>query len=210
MKNLNDIIDDYLAAIEAAGSLTPKVLQGPPDDALFEQLAAFDEVTVFPDLRTYFTRLNGYDIHACSERDLFEPELAWGMFAYSLEDCIAAYDDLAGIGGDENPDYWPYGFVPILDDGAGSSVLVNCIAGSPTFGAVYEMTDCVGVNRVSDSLADFLLAATHVVKAGWKTFDRDTSSITVGDDEYADLLAQVHGNTPYFTGRGSDQVVDWK
>ncbi|QBI01974.1 SMI1/KNR4 family protein [Pseudoduganella albidiflava] len=208
MKNLENILYDYLAAIEAAGSLIPKALGPAPDAGWIDAMNALEQITVPDDLKTYFTKINGWD--ADSDLDLFEPELAWGMFPLSTDRSIEDYVEIADIVGDENPDYWPLGFVPILADGAGSWVLVNCIAASPTYGAVYEMTHCVGINRIAGSLADYFAGLTQVVKAGWKVFDGDSSDITVDGDEYADLQAGVFGHTPYFTTRGSDQVVDWR
>lgn len=207
MKKLADILDDYLATIEAAGSLLPKALGPAPDDGWVERMNALERVTVPDDLQVFYSKINGWDED--SDLDLFEPELAWGMFPLSVDRSIDDYEEIADDD-EDTLDYWPLGFVPIMWDGGGSWVVVNCIATSPTYGAVYEMTHSVGVNRIASSLADYFAGLAHVVKAGWKTFDGDSSDITIDEDEYADRQAEVFGHTPYFTTRGSEQVIDWK
>jgi hypothetical protein len=208
--DLDDVLDTYLDVLAAAGSLTPQVLATDADEDALDRLDMLESVTIPDELRRYFARIDGYDIHACSELDLFEPQLAWGMFPLSIERAIDDYEDIADIGGDENPDYWPLGFVPILADGAGSWVLVNCIAGSPTYGGVYEMTDCVGCNRISSSLTEFFSAATREITSGLRTPDRDSFTTAHEEEDYFERLGEVYGDTPWFRVRGSEQIVDWR
>ena len=48
---------------------------------------------------------------------------------------------------------------------------VNCIASSPTFGGVYELTDGVGLNRIASSLTEFLDAGAAAIAQGFIRYD---------------------------------------
>jgi hypothetical protein len=109
----------------------------------------------------------------------------------------------------EYPDYWPSGFLPILMDGGGSYVVVNCLSGSPTYGAVYDMTEGVGCTRISDSLRDFIAASTREAVQGLRTYSGDFST-TINAREYLDKAGPLFDNSPYFARADmSANVVDW-
>lgn len=77
-----------------------------------------------------------------------------GMFHFLSEaEAIDDYREALALQGEEGfSEYWPRGFFPVATPGEGSRLLVNCIADSPTRGAVYELTHGVGVCRVATSL----------------------------------------------------------
>jgi len=202
-------VQDHLRVIEKSGSSTPKTLKRLADAARLADLRELDDVTPFDDLDNYFLEVDGYDQDVCIELDLIDPPLAWDMSVLSLEDAIAHYHD-APIGS-ENPDYWPPGFLPILWDLSGSYVLVNCAKSSPAYGAVYDMTEGVGCNRISSSLREFFAASAKEVEAGLRRYDKDQSELCVEWKEFLRLAAPIFGHSPFFTRERMDtQIVDWK
>ncbi|WP_028102966.1 SMI1/KNR4 family protein [Pseudoduganella violaceinigra] len=205
------VLDSYLKTIAENGSATPRALK-PSAEVDIEELKSLRDVTPFDDLATYFARVDGLDDDVMEEFDLFEPELAWGMSALSIKDSISHYQDVAYCGGSENPDYWPYGFLPIMQDGCGSYLVVNCIASSPAYGAVYDMCDGVGCNRLANSLREFFAASAQEVATGLRKYDSDTSAITVDAGGYLKQAGEIFGNSAYFArvGRMGSQIVDWK
>jgi hypothetical protein len=202
MQALADVLEKYLQVLEQHGATAPRAIArlGAGD---WKATEFPEDVTPFDDLKTYFTRVNGYDPAALTELDLFEPELAWQMRALSLEESLENHE-MAG----EYPDYWPSGFLPILADSAGSWVVVNCIATSPTYRAVYDMSDGVGCNRIANSLGEFFAASTQEVLQGLRVYAGDDSDTPSRD--YNALAAPLFGNSPYFTRERFDScVVDW-
>lgn len=69
-------------------------------------------------------------------------------------------------------EYWPMGFFPVATPGDGSRLLVNCIPGSPTHGAVYELFHGVGVSKSSVSIAQYFLTAAAWLAEGATWLDR--------------------------------------
>ena len=202
-------INDYLRVIEGSGSSAPRAIRALADPAALSELRELDDVTPLEDLEAYFLTVDGYDQDVCIELDLLDPQLAWDMSALSLEDAISHYND-APIGS-ENPDYWPPGFLPILWDLSGSYVLVNCAKSSPTYGAVYDMSEGVGCNRISSSLPEFFAASAKEVEAGLRRYDKDQSTLGAEWPEYLKLAAPIFGHSPFFSRERMDtQLVDWK
>jgi cell wall assembly regulator SMI1 len=213
MTSVEDALTAYLQVLEQSGSLTPKVIV--PQDADSDAAAAFDamaELSIPDDLRRFFAHANGYDDALCDELDLFEPVFAWGMFLLGVEDSRHHYASGPPCLAEENPDYWPLGFVPILWDGSGNYVVVNCRPGSPTYGAVYDMCEGVGCNRVSDSIPAFLDASAREVVSGLRKYSGDGSETAVDAASYLALAAPLFGHSAYFSrpGRMGSQIVDWK
>jgi hypothetical protein len=158
-------------------------------------------------LKAWFARVNGYDARACDELDVSAPELAWGMRALSLAESLQQHESIAGTA--EDPDYWPRGFLPILADGGGSYVVINCQAASPTCGAVYDMGDGDGCCRIASSLPEFIAAATQEIQRGLRRCNPDGSTST--SREYLDDVAPLYGESPFFVRTKVDgPVVDWR
>jgi hypothetical protein len=204
MGKFEEILREYLSVLEQHGSMTPKVLARLDQPFDWNALPLPREVTLFDDLKTYFTLINGDDSDACHELDVFEPWLAWSMHPLSLLESLE-HHELAGT-----PDYWPSGFLPLLMDGAGSYLVVNCRSDSPTFRAVYDMSDGVGCTRVANSLSEFFTASTREVALGLRDYSPDPSpSITTR--EYLAKAAPLFGNSPYFDrARMDEPMVDWE
>lgn len=205
-----EFIREYLRVIELNGSATPKVIRALDDPAALAQLRGLKDVEPFEDLDAYFSVINGYDQDACDELDLFDPPFAWNLSVLSLEQAITHYNETAPLGG-EDPDYWPYGFLPILWDSSGSYLLVNCVKSSPFYGGVYDMTEGVGCNRVSSSLREFFAASAKEVEAGLRRYDDGESTLCVEWEEYVRLAAPIFSHSPFFARtRMDEQIVDWR
>jgi len=206
----NDAFDRYLAATARLGSPVRDVISPLADPRSLDALRALADVTLPDELIAYFCRVDGYDNDALSELDLFEPNLAWAMTALSVAGVLREHGHLQFAIIDDAPDYWADGFLPILSDGAGSVVAVNCIEESPTFGGVYEMTDSVGLNRIASSLTEFFEAGTSVIERGFIRYDDGLL-----ETEHPRFLLEagpLYGSSPYFAriGRMGTQIVDWR
>ena len=212
MRSLNDVLDDYLRVLEQHGSPAPKTLVGLSDLAQWAAVKFPAEITPFADLRTYFTRVNGYDRTLCDELGVLYPCLAWDMQALSIRESLQHHENAYFAQSDDNPDYWPLGFLPILWDSGGSYVVVNCEASSPTRGAVYDMCEGVGCNRIADSLQHFFAASAQEILNGLRKYSDDCSAIAVDPGTYLARAAALFGNSPYFVrvGRMDTQIVDWR
>lgn len=209
-ETLCDALDRYLEATARLGSPVRDVVRPLSDQESLGAFRALDDVTLPDELIAYFCRIDGYDDDALAERELFEPTLAWSMEALSVDDVLREHRDLQFAITKEAPDYWVNGFLPILSNGGGSFVAVNCIASSPTFGGVYELTDGVGLNRIASSLTEFLDAGAAAIAQGFIRYD-DGMLLPV----YPRFLleaGQLYGDSPYFarTGQMGTQVVDWR
>ena len=203
-------MSEYLRVIELNGSATPKAIRPLDDISALTQLRGLKDVTPFDELDAYFSAIDGYDQYVCDELDLFEPTLAWDLSVLSLEQAVSHYNETAPLGS-ENPDYWPYGFLPVLWDLSGSYLLVNCVKSSPFYGGVYDMTEGVGCNRVSSSLSEFFAASAKEVEAGLRRYDKGESTLCVEWEDYLKLAAPIFSHAPFFVRTRMDaQIVDWK
>jgi hypothetical protein len=207
---LDDALDRYLAATARLGSPVREVIRPLFDQGSLDALRALDDVTLPDELVAYFRRVDGYDDDALAERDLVEPSFAWAMEALSVDGALREHGHLQFAITDEAPEYWVDGFLPILSDRAGSAVAVNCIASSPTFGGVYEMTDGVGLNRIASSLTEFFEAGSAAIVRGFIRYD--DGMLLPEHPRFLLEAGPLYGDSPYFArvGRMGTQIVDWR
>ncbi len=215
----------YLALLRSHGAKLVAVMAPPASDAAIASLHALPGVSIPDGLERYFRVADGCDADLCAEFGVFEPTLAWRCFAMSARWCAAQYRDIVALNNERDEDwadYWPLGFVPILYDGAGDFMVVNCRAGSPTQGAVYDMTKGVGCTRVSASLDAFFNGCAEEVRRGLTVVDARgllvpdpppppwRTKSKAWDDRRAAIRA-IYGETPYFARRDFvSNVVDWR
>lgn len=210
----NDVIKEtlssYIDALREHNSYTPDVLCSLDTEAI-EKLNNLVSIQLPAELKFFLLAVGAYDDEKMDELDLFEPHFAWGMSIIPVQSIEAAYKDLAGCGGNENPDYWPLGFLPILEDGSGSYVIVNCISSSPTYGGVYDMSEGVGCNLISPSIATFLDASNQELKKGIRSFTSPDFSQIQNFQSYLSDAVMLFGKTSYFSrpGKMGQQIVDW-
>ncbi|MCQ4315809.1 hypothetical protein EA797_15685 [Stutzerimonas zhaodongensis] len=209
LETLDNALDRYLAATAQLGSPVRELILPLVNQGALDALRALDNVTLSNELIAYFRRIDGYNYEALSEQDLFEPSFAWGMEALSVDGALREHDQLQFAITDEAPNYWADGFLPILSDRAGSVVAVNCISSSPTFGAVYEMTDGVGLNRIASSLTEFLDAGTAAIVQGFIRYD--DGMLLPEHPRFLLEAGPLYGDSPYFArvGKMDTQIVDW-
>lgn len=164
-----------------------------------------NNITLHLDLTTYFMFIGGLD-------GWKEPIFAWGMSSIPLKDLQFEYD-LATEVGTDSPKYWPIGFIPFLRDGSGSYVVLNCISSSPTYGAVYDMTEGVGCNMIAPSLKVFIEGARKELEIGLRVYNEDKQYPDYPNyDTYLKDCLNIYGHTSYFIragGRMSEQIEDW-
>lgn len=114
--------------------------------------AAYPTLALPADVEAVWRAFNG--IGPTGETPLGDIWLDGMFYLLSEAEAIDDYREALALQGEQGfSDYWPLGFFPVATPGDGSRLLVNCIAGSPTHGAVYELTHGVGVCRVATSLA---------------------------------------------------------
>jgi hypothetical protein len=160
---LDDALASYRETLRENGSATAEVIVS-GERGLIERLNKLENVSVPDALERFYLFIGQYDSDRVHELDIYEPHFAWGMYLVPLRLVATHYNDSAGCGGVENPDYWPMGFLPILEDGSGSYVVVNCVADSPTYGGVYDMSEGVGCNLISKSILEFIKSSEKELK----------------------------------------------
>lgn len=72
------------------------------------------------------------------------------------------------------------------------------------------MSEGVGCNQISPSLAAFFAASRQEVELGLRTWNGG-GSVVANRSDYLSQAGSVFGNTPYFArvGRMDTQIVDW-
>ncbi|MCK7598986.1 hypothetical protein M0G74_17060 [Microbulbifer sp. CAU 1566] len=106
---LKKSIEKYLEVLKQSGSSAADTLDQVDPNSIREGVL-FDEVDLTDELVNYFSMVNGYDYKKCDDLGVDNPDFAWRMYALSWNQARDQYSELSGIGGDENPDYWPKGF----------------------------------------------------------------------------------------------------
>lgn len=207
--DLNSALESYLEQLKKAGAISPSVLKSPSKQSDLEAIQSLYGVKIPPELTNYLQQIDGYDREKCAEFNVSEPSFAWGLFPLALSQVPFHYDGC--LLAEDGSDYWPVGFIPILWGGSGDFLLVNCIESSPTYGAVYDMSEGVGCNRLADSLAEFFSASEQLIAKGIIRFDEPEYPTVVDLDNYLANCAKEFGNTPYFqrAGKMGTQIVDW-
>jgi hypothetical protein len=210
--DLSKALVRYRQQLEKSGAKIAKVMREGSESDL-KKFESLNHIELHPDLITYFMFFGRVDDTLCDELGIgSEPIFAWGMSGIELQFLQTAYA-LALETESDAPDYWPAGFVPFLSDGSGSYVVLNCIQGSPTYGAVYDMSEGVGCNRISSSLQGFIDGCRKELELGIRTYDEDGEYPDY--PRYETYLAdglEIYGETPYFIragGRMGEQIVDW-
>ncbi|WP_160151541.1 SMI1/KNR4 family protein [Microbulbifer sp. ALW1] len=208
---LKKSIEKYLEVLKQSGSSAADTLDQVDPNSIREGVL-FDEVDLTDELVNYFSMVNGYDYKKCDDLGVDNPDFAWGMYALSWNQARDQYSELSGIGGDENPDYWPKGFFPILYDGSGDFVLVNCISSSITYGSLYDLSEGVGCNRISDSISEFLDASSVELEEKFRIFENEEISLIPDVRAQLEKGRKIFGETPYFSrmGKMDTQIIDWK
>ena len=210
MSEFKSVLQQYLKVLAEYGSAGPMVIKEAKDLESVLKLNELTKVELPADLITYFQIIDGYDSVKEHNYEDESTEIAGGMVAMSILESYNAAKS-AGFNGEEDV-YWPYGFVPILFNYDADYIVVNCVKGSPTYGAVYDLTEGVGVNLLAYSLTHFLECSAQELTSGFRLFKHDDE-----DYEYQSITvkgledqAKIYGNTPYFQrNRMDEQVIDW-
>lgn len=207
---IKQVLLSYLDTLRKHDSATPEVLCA-PDAGAIETIEELESIELPGDLKYFLLSVGTYDDEKMDDLDLFEPHFAWGMSIIPVHHIEMTYKNSAGCGGEENPDYWPIGFLPILGEGSGNYVVVNCLSSSPTFGGVYDLSEGVGCNLISPSMAEFLAASNQELERGIRSFTSPDFSQIQSFPSYLSDGALLFGKTPYFSrpGEMDRQIVDW-
>ena len=210
MNPFKTILQQYLTTLAEYGSAGPMVIKEAKDPEAILKLNQLTNVTLPADLITYFQTIDGYDPVKTGDYEDDPTEIAGGMAAMSVAESYEAAKN-AGFNGAEDT-FWPYGFVPILFNYGADYIVVNCVKESPTYGAVYDLTEGVGINLLAHDLTHFITCSAQELTSGFRIFKHDDEdyeyqSITVkGLEEQA----KIYGNTPYFQRtRMDEQIIDW-
>lgn len=208
---IKESIQKYLEVLKQCSASAAETLDQADPNSIREGIL-FDDVAINDEVVNYFSMVNGYDYEKCDALGVDDPDFAWGMYALSWSQARDHYSELSEIGGDENPDYWPKGFFPILFNGSGDFVLVNCISSSTTYGAVYDLSEGVGCNRISDSIAQFFDALSVELQKKLRIFKDEEISVIPDVRAQLEKGSEIFGETPYFlrVGKMDTQIIDWK
>ena len=212
MSNFKSILENHLKVITEYGSAGALAIKTCQDMDAILNLNTLKEVNIPDDLIVYFQTINGYDSSMEDEYDEMPLDIAAGMAPTNLRIAYNSTLNNAGFNGEEDT-YWPHGFVPILYNYGSDYILVNCRENSPTYKAVYDFTEGVGVNLLAHNLSHFFECATREITTGIRVFRHDDK-----DYEYQSIevkgfeeKATIYGNTPYFQRKGNmdTQIIDW-
>lgn len=214
----------YLALLLDRGARLCRILADPASPRAIDALGAEPGVTLPAPLRACFELVDGYDFARSKAEGLYLPTFAWSCALLDIRTARQHYQivlEHESFGG-EWADYWPPGFVPLMWDGSGDYMVVNCRAGSPTYGAVYDMTKGVGCNRVSSTLDAFFNGCAEEIRRGLTRVDDagllvpeppppPWKSVSPAWEQRRIAIHRIYGDTPYFT-RGDELrcIVDWR
>lgn len=155
------------AFLDALGSQNPKALSwlrpGTDDFSAFDEI---DTIALPDDLRQLWSIFDGMSV---PEGTLMQYTCLDGTFSYlSVEEAAEDFEVSVDLWekDQEFENYWPKGFVPIGTPGDGSRLLVNCLAGSSTFGSVYELLHGIGVSRMAVSLSQYFKTLNAFLASG--------------------------------------------
>ncbi|AWH84310.1 hypothetical protein HYN59_03905 [Flavobacterium album] len=212
MSDFKSELENYLKILADYGSAGPMVIKGADSIESVLKLNELKNVELPADLITYFMMIDGYDYSKERQFEDMPTEIAAGMAAMNLKESYDAVKDFAGFNGDDDT-MWPHGFVPILFNYGANYIVVNCIRESPTYGAVYDLTEGVGINMMARDLSHFIACSAQELTNGFRVFKHDDEdyefqSITV--KSFAEQ-AEIYGNTPYFSKdrKRNEQIIDW-
>ena len=208
MKKFKKILDSHLETLTEYGSGGALAIKGCNKIESILELNNIKKASIPNDLITYFTMINGYDSRKERELEDEKPlDIAYGMAPMDLKNCFSSI----GSNG-ESDTYFPQGFIPILSNYGGDYIMINCIKESPTYGAIYDFTEGVGVNLIANSLSHFFECSTKEITTGFRVFNHDDEDYeyqSIVTKEF-DEMALIYGNTPYFKRKRMDeQIIDW-
>lgn len=211
-KAVEDAFNQYMQVLKDAGAALPHLIVRMENPDEIDQLNEVKGVTIPNQLRSFLILGSVIDKDLSYKYDAAEPEFAWNMTIRSVKWMERAYKESPIIGMNDDEDYWPKGFLPLLYGASGDEMTINCNADSPTYGAVYLMEEGVGVNRVSDDLVQFIKASQAEIEQGFRVFNIPAYSENQDVENWFAKLSAIYGNTPYFDrpGRFDQQVIDWK
>ncbi len=206
---MESILNEYIQKLKSSGAGSANVIKKVDNKYKVESLNSLKKVTVTNELKVLLSI--EYDSDLCYELDYFEPEFAWGMYLMDVEEIQSAYDEISGLNGEDDP-YCPLGFLPILSDNGGNYIMINCISQSPTYGAVYDMCEGVGVNMLATNLTHFFKCLSQELTDELRTFEAPQLSECIDIKNWFDKMSEIFGNTPYFIRKGKmdTQIIDWK
>lgn len=170
MNSIKGLLQEFDKAMVDAGAVSPKTIKILEETGQIDQLNEIDGVDITDELIEYLQAVSGYDLDKEIELDSSDAAYLWGQSIIPVENISEKYQARDWVI-DEEPDFWPEGFLPILQSNNSDYVMINCREGSPTRGAVYEYIDCEGTLFIANSISDFIKGCTDVVLSKTVVFD---------------------------------------
>lgn len=177
----------YLDELKRRGAAPLRVLRPGAPDAGRRMAAAFPELSAPADLLALWRLFDGLSYHQPSTS-----EQAWlegAFYTLSEAQAVTDYEVCSPLWRDDPKfeEYWPKGLFPFATPGDGSRLLVNCIAASPTHGAVYELFHGIGVSKCAPSISQYFATASAWLEQGGVHLD--ARACVVRDFEKASNIA---------------------
>ena len=177
MNKLEAAIGKYNAALIEVGAVSPLLLSSGLSQSTIDSLNQLDRVVITDELKDYLSIVSDYDFDKRFKLNSSDAHYLWGMTIIPADKIIKNYETRWCVI-DQDEDFWPEGFLPILQFNNSDFVMVNCRPDSPTRGAVYEYIDCEGTLFIASSIESFIEGCTSIVKSGVVTFeDKDIYEI---------------------------------
>ncbi|MDJ0614997.1 MAG: SMI1/KNR4 family protein, partial [Rhizobiaceae bacterium] len=163
----------------------------------FSAFDAVDTVSLPEELRQLWSSFNGMSV---PEGTLLQYTWLDGTFSYlGVEEAARDFDSSTELWEQDQDfeDYWPKAFVPIGTPGDGSRLLVNCLAGSPTYGSVYELFHGIGVSRMSASLSQYFMTL-NACKANGAVTVTDDGKVSIDFDAFQKIGRRMNPGCDHF------------
>lgn len=151
---MSDAVIAYMRALREVKAQCVACLRDGNPNAGAEARAAFPDLTFPEDIIALWRTFDG----VAPPRNAQLGDVWFDGMFYLTSEAEAVEDYRVALSAQEQAgfgDYWPVGFFPIGTPGDGSRLLVNCIPGSPTHGALYELIEAEGLVRYASSLTRY-------------------------------------------------------
>ena len=163
---MGEILQSYLQNLSSKGAGVIDHLNEAASANILASLDQLPHCTIPETVKDMWGVFNGTK----KNEDITSGEL-WldGTFRYfSVSDAIADYAISLELWQKEPEfdEYLPKGFLPIASPGDGSRLLVNCRAGSPSYGGVYELVHGNGLIKHSISLPRYFETIDAALRQG--------------------------------------------
>lgn len=198
------VVDAYVAALKKKGAKSASLLRPGMPDALAKLKKELPKLSPPAGLGVLWKFFDG----AAGENELLDDLWLDGTFFYlSVDEAIEDYRICDDIRAEDASfeDYWPTGYLPIATPGDGSRLLIDCVAGSPTHGSVFELFHGIGIARSAASIEAYFKTAQAWLDQGALTVTPD-GKLDIDHERASEIARKLNPNCENWAeDTGNDQ-----